>query len=129
MEFLLIFSVFYSSTYIFYKCSAVYDSCEAYSAIIQGFHVSFSDVRGREKNIYFKNAMRYEISSKVQEPNMSIDNWWTDILKNGLRTSEINLSKCHFFTIIPTWPALDKFSLAHISVRLTTKSKDAHEYY
>jgi hypothetical protein len=59
MAFLLIFPAFYSSTYVFYKWSAFYDSCKAviykaYSALIQGFHVSFSDVREREKNIYFK---------------------------------------------------------------------------
>lgn len=64
--------------------------------------------------------MRYEISSTVEKPNMGIDPWRSDVLRDGLRISEINLSKCHFFTIKLTWPALDKFPLAHISVRLTT---------
>ena len=54
MAFLLIFPAFYSSTYIFYNLSAFYDSCKAaiytaYSALLQGFHVLFSDVREREK--------------------------------------------------------------------------------
>jgi len=74
MTFLLILPAFYSSTYIFYKWSAFYDSfkaviCKAYSALIQSFHVSFSDVREREKNIYFKNDLRSEIKSTIEEPN------------------------------------------------------------
>jgi len=74
MAFLLIFPVFYSSTYIFYKRSAFYDSCraiicKAYSALIQGFHVSFSDVREREKNIYFENDMRSKVISTTEGPN------------------------------------------------------------
>jgi hypothetical protein len=44
--------------------------------------MSFSDVREREKNICFKNTMGYEISSTVEEPDMGIDLWRTDILRN-----------------------------------------------
>jgi len=74
MAFLLIFPAFYSSNYIFYKWSAFYDSykaliCKTYFTLIQGFHVSSSDVREREKNMYFKNDMRSEITSTTEERN------------------------------------------------------------